>query len=446
MPHTKDPTAGEIRVLLARACDRSAWAHTVGTDTPTHPVPREWSPVTHADALAQRRAHLAVFFVFAFNGFVFASWASRLPAVRDDLAISPGQLGLVLLIGSAGSVLALPLTGTLVHRFGTRRTTRGAALVNAVGLAGAATAIAAGSTALTAASLFFAFAGIGAWDVAMNLQGTVVEHHLGRAIMPRFHAGFSLGAVAGALAGVLAAAVGVPAPWQIIASALVCATATIALTTAYLPDGTMTATSSSGDRGAWRRAAQAWTEPRTLLIGLMVLSAALTEGSANDWLALAVVDGFSVADTLGAVAFGVFVASMTAMRFAGTGLIDRFGRVPVLRLSAASALIGLLIFGLAPSLPTALMGVILWGFGAALGFPVGMSAASDDPTRSAARVSVVSSIGYVAFLAGPPLLGMLAEHVGYRAALLAITIPLIASVLLSQVAAPLKALPSGGST
>lgn len=105
------------------------------------------------------------------------------------------------------------------------------------------------------------------------------------------------------------------------------------------------------------------------------------------------------------------------------------------------ALTGLVAFGLAPAMPMAVVAVVLWGLGAALGFPVGISAASDDPTNAAARVSVVSSIGYVAFLAGPPLLGMLADRVGYRYALLTITIPLVASLMLSPVAAPLAATP-----
>jgi len=169
----------------------------------------------------------------------------------------------------------------------------------------------------------------------------------------------------------------------------------------------------------------------------MVLAAGLTEWSANDWLALAVVDGFSTSDAMGAAAFGLFVASMTAMRFAGTSLLDRFGRVPVLRLCAGLALVGLVTFAFAPSLPLAVVAIMLWGLGAALGFPVGMSAASDDPAHSAARVSVVSSIGYIAFLAGPPVLGMLADHVGYRMALLTIAGPLVLSLILSSVAAPL---------
>lgn len=184
----------------------------------------------------------------------------------------------------------------------------------------------------------------------------------------------------------------------------------------------------------------AWLEPRTLLIGLVVLAAALTEGAGNDWLSLAVVDGFDRTDEIGALSFGIFVAAMTLMRFLGTGLLDRFGRVAVLRLCAGLALVGLLVFGLVPAsmLWLALVGAVLWGMGAALGFPVGMSAASDDPLRAAARVSVVSTIGYTAFLAGPPLLGLLAEHVGYRHALLAIAVPIVIGLLVVNAAAPVR--------
>jgi MFS family permease len=146
-----------------------------------------------------------------------------------------------------------------------------------------------------------------------------------------------------------------------------------------------------------------------------------------------------VSDAVGALAFGAFVAAMTAMRLLGTSVLDRFGRVVVLRACAGLALCGLLLFTLSPTLPLALVGVAAWGLGAALGFPVGMSAAADDPLRAAARVSVVSSIGYVAFLAGPPLLGLLADRVGYRASLLAIAVPLVLSLALSPAVRPLPA-------
>lgn len=388
-----------------------------------------------------RRATGAVLAVFFLNGFLFASWASRLPAVRDALDVTPGQIGLVLLVGAAGSVVALPLTGAVIERLGTTLTNRLAAALTAAGFVAALLAVAAGSAPAVAACLFVATMGIGAWDVAMNLQGAVVEQALGRAIMPRFHGAFSLGAVAGAGVGTVAAAVAVPVSWHVIAAVVACAGAVVAVTARYLPDRaveTAHAPEGSDSAAAGRRSAfDAWREPRTVLIGLLVFSAALTEGSANDWLALAVVDGFAVSDAVGALAFGVFVAAMTAMRFAGTVLLDRFGRVRVLRVCAATGLVGLLVFGVVGSPVLALAGAALWGVGAALGFPVGMSAASDEPARAAARVSVVSTIGYVAFLAGPPLLGMLADHVGYRGALLVIAAPLVLSFALSGIAAPL---------
>jgi MFS family permease len=162
---------------------------------------------------------------------------------------------------------------------------------------------------------------------------------------------------------------------------------------------------------------QAWTEPRTLFIGVFVLCMAFTEGTGNDWLGVAVIDGYDAAPALGPLTFSIFLAAMTLGRWFGPGVIDRFGRVPVLRASAGVALVGLLLVVFGQVLPVAFAGSVLWGLGAALGFPVGMSAASDDPTRAAARVSVVASIGYTAFLAGPPLIGFLGDRVGVLKAL-----------------------------
>src|SRR5699024_5065567 len=187
----------------------------------------------------------------------------------------------------------------------------------------------------------------------------------------------------------------------------------------------------------------AWLEPRTLLIGVLILSAGLTEGAANDWIAVTVKSEMSAgytaqgAETLGAVSLGVFLTAMTAMRLFGNGLLDRYGRVFVLRFSAGCAAIGLALFTLSPWLWVAVLGIALWGFGAALGFPVGMSAASDDPLRAARRVSVVASVGYTSMLAGPPLIGFIADHLGYRNALLLIATTLVVSFFVASKAAPL---------
>jgi MFS family permease len=159
-----------------------------------------------------------------------------------------------------------------------------------------------------------------------------------------------------------------------------------------------------------------------LLIGLIVLGMAFTEGSANDWLSYAMVHGHHTDRPTGAVVFGVFVTAMTVGRLSGVKLLDRFGRVPVLRGSAALAAVGLLILIFVPIVWVAVVGVVLWGLGASLGFPVGMSAAADDPRKAAARVSAVATIGYVAFLVGPPVIGFLGNQFGILNGLLLVLV------------------------
>lgn len=379
-----------------------------------------------------RRATGAVLAAFALNGFLFANWVSRLPAVRDALGLSPAQMGLLLLVGSFGSLLALPLTGGVAQRFGTARTVLIAMLVSAGGFVVLILGLHLGLVPLLAAGLLGAMVGVAGWDVAMNLEGGAVEHVVERQIMPRFHAAFSLGTVGGAGVGALAAFAQVAVTLHLAAVLVVVVLGVAAATRGFLPRETP----EPGRRGRLGGALGGWREPRTVLIGLMVLAFALTEGAANDWLALAVVDGFGTTDDVGAVGFGIFVSAMTIMRLSGERLLARFGRVRVLRGTTVLALGGLLLFGLAPWLPLALAGAVLWGLGAALGFPVGMSAAGDEPLKAAMRVSVVSTIGYTAFLCGPPLLGVLAEAVGYRYALLAIAVPLVAGFFLSNVARP----------
>jgi len=385
-----------------------------------------------------RTASVAVFITFFLSGFNFAGWAARLPAVRDALGFSPNKMGVLLLLAAIGSLLALPMSGVVVQWLGARRTVQVSAGLNTAGLVLASVGVALGSVWLTGIGLSIYGIGTGVWDAAMNLEGAAAEQLLGRSMMPRYHAGFSFGTVTGAGLGAAAAALGVPVIAHLGIALTVSLAVVLFATRHFLPEGTHDAhpDDARGVRGA-AKAFNAWGESRTLLIGLVVLAAALTEGSANDWVSLAVVDGFGTSNAVGAVAFAVFVTAMTGMRLLGTGLLDRWGRVLVLRLCAALSLIGLLVFALAPTLWLATVGVVAWGMGAALGFPVGMSAAADDPRRAPARIAVVSTIGYSAFLAGPPLLGMLAEQVGYRHALLAILAPVVIGLFVMHAARPL---------
>lgn len=383
-------------------------------------------------------AALAVFAVFALSGLNFASWAARFPAVRDALDVTPGQFGLLLLVGATGSILALPLSGMVVERLGGRRTILVFATLNASGLMLAGIGVWLGQIAVVAPAVVLAGIGAGVWDAAMNFEGAAVERAVVRSLMPRFHAGFSVGTMAGAGLGAVAARLDLPVVLH-LGIVLPISTLVVVLATRRMLPDEQSAGTVAREGSAKGRAWAAWREKRTLLVGVVVLGAALTEGAANDWISLAVVDDFQVGDEIGALAFGVFVTAMTGMRWFGVPLLDRLGRVRSLVVVCVLALVGLTIFVLSPWLPLALVGAVFWGMGAALGFPVGMSAAADEPAHAPARLAVVSTIGYSAFLAGPTLLGFLADHVGYRWALAAVAVPVLVGLAVVRAAAPLPA-------
>jgi fucose permease len=379
-----------------------------------------------------RKAMHAVYAVFILNGFAFATWASRIPQVRDGLHLNPQKLGLVLLAIAIGSLISMPLAGLVISRIGAARTVSVMSLIGATGLALAAIGYRAGVAAVVP-GLFLLGLGSGTWDVAMNVEGAEVERRMGRSIMSRFHAGFSVGTVAGALLGSAMIALGVSVTVHLIAVAvLIAATATPA-TRGFLP----VAHHHEHHEGEERRnPLKAWTEPRTLLIGLFVFCMAFTEGTGVDWLGVAVIDGYHVDAALGSLTFAVFLAAMTLGRWFGPGLLDRHGRVPLIRITGVTAVAGLVVVVYGPSAATAMVGAALWGAGVALGFPVGMSAAADEARHAAGRVSVVSSIGYLAFLAGPPFVGFLGHQVGTLRALTAAAALVSLGVLVSGVLRP----------
>jgi MFS family permease len=365
-----------------------------------------------------RTATRATYAAFIGAGFAFASWASRIPQVRSRLELDPSSLGLVLLALAAGSVLALPLSGPLIARAGSRRTVTVMSVVLALSLLVIAVGSVTGVVVLVA-GLFLMGLSNGAWDVAMNVQGAVVERHLGRSIMSRFHAGFSLGTVAGALIGAAMVALDVPVPAHLTAVAVVVGIGVPLAVRGYLPDVDGGTHGEADTRGPGALAA--WREPRTLLVGLFVLAFAFAEGSANDWISVALIDDHHTSAEVGTLGFAVFLMAMTAARWAGPPLLDRYGRVPVVRLLAVLAVTGLLLFVFGNP-AVAFVGALLWGAGASLGFPVGMSAGADDPARAASRVSVIASLGYCAFLGGPPLIGLLGQHVTVLRALLVVAV------------------------
>jgi MFS family permease len=393
--------------------------------------------VSIATGPSLKAASVATFLIFGVNGLVFASWAARIPAVTEILHLTSGQMGTLLLFTAIGSLIALPTAGWVVGRIGTANTVRASGLLAALAGTGVALSLLAESVPASALALFFFGMGIGLWDVAQNIEGADVEHRLKRTIMPQFHAAFSGGAFVGALIGSALSSLGVSLPVHLLVIAGLVAVLTLVVPRYFLPH--IAAGRPADGEPKLARGPSAWRDGRTLLIGVVVLGATLTEGAGNDWIAKASVDGLGTTESTGALLFAVFVLAMTATRFAGGMVIDRFGRVAVLRASMAAAAAGLGLFVLAGNVWLAGAGAALWGVGAALAFPMGMSAAADDPRHAAARVSVVSTIGYMSFLAGPPLLGYLGDITGIHLALLAILAPILVALLLAGAAKPLHA-------
>jgi fucose permease len=330
-------------------------------------------------------------------------------------------------------MLALPGAGPLVVRLGSARTLRGISILSASGLVVVAFG-ARGSTAAVVVGLFLMGLALGIWDVVVNVQGARVEHEADRPLMSRFHAWYGVGTVIGAVIGVGMVAAHVSVTVDLLVVAGVLPVALWGASFRFLTDDDHL----EPHEHAAARSHNAWRERRTVLIGLIVLAFALAEGSGNDWISVSMIQGHHVAPVLGTVAYGLFLTMMTVSRWNGPHLLERIGRVRSLRLLIVIAITGLLVFVLAPGTPLAYLGVALWGIGASLGFPVGLSAGADQRALAAPRVGVIASIGYVAFLGGPPLIGLVASWLGLPHALGLVIVPLLPAAVLATVAAPIS--------
>ncbi|MGC9933601.1 MFS transporter [Priestia aryabhattai] len=383
--------------------------------------------------------HLSIYFIFALPGFSMASWVSRTPTIRDALGASTAQMGWIIFGMAVGSIVGLMSASHLIAHKGGRFVMVTGLVISSIGLMIVGVG---GSWIINSIIVFLGLAifgfGNGICDVAMNVEGTAVEGVTKKSLLTGFHAAFSVGTLLGAIIGSVATKSGVSVPVHITFAAIITVLSIIFLAR-FVPIGTGKENNDDSNEPPMsaRERMAVWKEPRTILISIIVLGMAFAEGSANDWLPLIMVDGYSVTPTMGSFAFGLFVAAMTIGRAIGGLLLDRLGRVLVLRISALLAIVGLLIVIFGGNYKFATIGIVLWGLGAAFGFPVGLSAAGDDPRGVAARVSAVATAGYLAFLVGPPFLGFVGEMIGLLRALIVVLITVTIAGLLSQAAKPI---------
>lgn len=374
--------------------------------------------MNHANSRTPSQWRNALFVVFMINGLGFSTWLARVPAIRDGLDISTGEVAALLFTGALGAVSGLVFSSHIIAWIGQRNTILFFGLLGLVGLAGIGVGSAwVSSYALTVIAIIMAGAGNGIADVAMNVEGAAVEKAVNRNIMPWFHAFWSLGTVTGAGLSALMSFLGIGIALHTIAMALILAPVLWFVSRVISDNREPGSSGEAEERSTLAERLRVWKEPRTLAIGIITLGMAFAEGSANDWLALAIVDGRDQTNAMGALWFGFFTLGMMTGRIGGVYLLDKFGRVPVLQWSAAMAIAGLALVILVEQPILSGLGALMWGVGSSLGFPVGMSAAADNPRGSAARVSAVATVAYGAFLIGPPLIGGLGESIGILAAL-----------------------------
>jgi predicted MFS family arabinose efflux permease len=376
------------------------------------------------------RQRLAITTIFFANGALVASWASRIPAIADHVGASVGQLGLVLLCPALGAVVTMPFVGRRLAHGSSRFWTA----VSMLGLTGVVLLPAIAPSLLTL-GLALVLLGVtnGALDIAMNAQGVTIERRLGRPILSSLHAAFSFGGFAGAGLGAAAAALHVsPLPHLAFAALLFGGAGLLSLRSLLPTDEDPDATT---EHLPWRK-----LPTRLLLMGVACFFCFLGEGASLDWSAKLVDDALAGSAALGAIAYAVFSAGMGCGRLVADRLWARWGAVGLLRRSGALAAVGFAI-GLGIGTPaSAIAGFLALGLGLSGVAPTLFRSAADEPgVPTGPALAATSSLGYLGFLAGPPIIGGLAATTSLYTAAFALAVAAALVFALAGTAAPPRA-------
>jgi MFS family permease len=373
----------------------------------TQSRPAELSRSSEAGA-ATRAAVTALCFL---DGFVFASWVSRIPAIKASLALTDAQLGVALLGVPVGALAAMPLAGRAAGARGSRAVCTVAGLafcvaVTAPALSSDLPTLAAGLVALGAAN--------GALDIAVNAQGAALERMRDARVLASLHAAFSVGGLAGAGAGGLAASAGIGPAAHLELVALASAAVAIASIRALVP-ARIELAGAAGEQAVRRAGVPA--RSGVVALGALAFCCLVGEGAMADWSGVYLAGPAGASAGLAASGYAFFSAAMAASRLAGDTLATRLGARRLVRGGATVGATGLAAALVAGTRGTALAGLLCMGAGLGSVMPLVVSAAarrSADPSRA---IASVSTVGYLGFLGGPPMIGLAAQAAGLRIAL-----------------------------
>jgi MFS family permease len=377
------------------------------------------TPLTPAELAKTKSWHIAILVYFCSFGVPMASFMVRIPMIKQLLQINTATLGLLILISSVGAIVSLSQAGRIISRIGTKPAMMGGLILAVLAWIAQAYFASMGSVFGYTAFGFVAGLGFGLTDVSINVDGSAIEQKLGKNLMPRLHAGYSIGTVTGAGLGTLAATYDFSIFWQIVILAGLQLLVPI-FTYKHLMAGNGIETPR--ERHATGDAVKVqWLNRTAIWLGIGILGITIAEGASNDWLALGMVEGYHASATNAGISYAVLLSAMTLTRFFGGNLADKIGKARALQSLALVGIVGLvLIIVSAPNVILAWTGSALWGVGVALGFPLFLSAAGEGE-HAAKRVSFVALWGYGAFIVGPPLLGFVGQVWGILSIFAAIT-------------------------
>ncbi|MDF3290235.1 MFS transporter [Streptomyces silvisoli] len=360
---------------------------------------------------------------FAVDGFVFAGWVVRIPAIKAQVGASSGALGLALLGVSAGAVATMVITGRLCHRFGSHPVTVGCAALLALSVA--LPPLTHSALALGLVLLVFG-AAYGGLNVAMNSAAVDLVRALRRPVMPGFHAAFSFGGLVGAgLGGLVAPHLSPTRHLLLLTPVALVVSAVAGRVLLRHPAPRTQAVESAPVRP------RAGTGTRWLVgvFGLIALCTAYGEGALADWSALHLTQDLDSGPGLAAAAYAPFALAMAVGRLSGTALLECFGQTRTLVLGGLTAASGMLLGALAPLPWLALTGFAVTGLGLANIFPVAIARAG--ALAGPGGVAAASTLGYGGMLLGPPSIGFLAEAVGLPLALTTVALLAAAAALIA---------------
>ena len=365
----------------------------------------------------RKRIRRAISVYYLAMGMVFASWASRIPDVKAALSLDDGSLGALLFAIPAGQIAMMAISAMLIARWGSRMVLRVSLVAYAVVLFGI-------SQAPTFVSLFvvlFLF-GMAAniLNISVNTQSVELEKIYGRSILSSFHGLWSLGGLLGGLVGTGFVITGLPLWVHYTVVAILCIGVSFPMGFRLMDDSKLQHSDNNDNKSEVNSHHHGFglLDGVIIMLGFVAFGGMFCEGTVYDWSSVYMATVVCPPEALVRAGYIAGMAAMTFGRFVADRFITRYDAAHVLRISGASIMAGLLIATAFPYLVTATLGFLLVGLGMSTVVPICYSAAGRHPRLSpATAITVVSSISFIGFMVGPPLIGLLAQALTLRVAL-----------------------------